>query len=91
MKFILTRLNETYIPSGPFYGVYISQLIRHARCCSHHDDFRYRHKCLVNQLLSQGYIVMLLQRSFKKFYSRYQDLIETYQRSVSRSGDSFPG
>ena len=22
------------IPSGPFYGVYISQLIRYARCCS---------------------------------------------------------
>ena len=23
------------IPSSPFYGVYISQLIRHARCCWH--------------------------------------------------------
>ena len=27
---------------------------------------------------------MRLERSFKKFYSRYQDLIETYQRSVSK-------
>ena len=44
------------IPSGPSYGVYISQLIRYARCCSHYDDFRYRHKCLVDRLLSQGYI-----------------------------------
>ena len=35
------------IPSGPSYGVYISQLIRYARCCSHYEDFRYRHKCLV--------------------------------------------
>ena len=43
------------IPSGPSYGVYISQLIRYARCCSHYDDFRYRHKCLVDRLLSQGY------------------------------------
>ena len=33
------------ILSGPSYGVYISQLIRYARCCSHCDDFRYRHKC----------------------------------------------
>ena len=24
------------IPSGPSYGVYISQLIRYARCCSHY-------------------------------------------------------
>ena len=42
------------IPSAPSYGVYISQLIRYARCCSHYDDFRYHHKCLVDRLLSQG-------------------------------------
>ena len=28
------------IPSGPTYGVYISQVIRYARCFSHNDDFR---------------------------------------------------
>ena len=55
------------IPSGPCYGVYISQLIGYARCCSHYDDFRYRHKCLVNRLLSQGYIVLRLEKSFKEF------------------------
>ena len=36
------------IPSGPYYGIYISQLIRYARCCSHYDDFRCHHKCLVD-------------------------------------------
>ena len=35
------------IPSGPSYGVYISQLIRYAPCCSH-NDFRYCHKHLVD-------------------------------------------
>ena len=40
------------IPSGPSYGVYISQLIRYARCCSHYDDFRYRHKCCRSRLQS---------------------------------------
>ena len=80
------------LPSGPSYGVYISQLIRYARCCSHYDDFRYRHKCLVDRLLSQGYIALRLQKSFKKFYGRYQDLIEKYQRSVNvMVNDSFPG
>ena len=58
------------------YGVYISQLIRFARCSSHYDDFRYRHKCLVDRLLSQGYIALRLEKSFKKLYGRYQDLIE---------------
>ena len=80
------------IPSGPSYGVYISQLIRYARCCSHYDDFRYCHKCLVDGLLSQGYIALRLEKSFKKFYGRYQDLIEKYRRSVNAMvSDSFPG
>ena len=80
------------IPSGPSYGVYISQLIRYARCCSHHDNFRYRHKCLVDRFLSQGYIALRLEKSFKKFYGRYQDLIEKYQRSVNvMVNDSFSG
>ena len=80
------------IPSGPSYGVYISQLIRYARCCSHYDDFRYRHKCLVDRLLSQGYKAWRLEKSFKKFYGRYQDLIEKYRRSVNAMvSDSFPG
>ena len=70
------------IPSGPSYGVYISQLIRYAQCCSHYD-FRYHHKCLVDRLLSQGYIALRLKKFFKKFYGRYQDLIEKYQRSVT--------
>ena len=80
------------IPSGPSYGVYISQLIRYARCCSHYDDFRYHHKCLVDRLLSQGYKALRLEKSFKKFYGRYQDLIEKYRRSVNAMvSDSFPG
>ena len=80
------------IPSGPSYGVCISQLIRYARCCSHFDDFRYRRKCLVDRLLSQGCIALRLEKSFKKLYGRYQDLIEKYQRSVNvMVNDSFPG
>ena len=74
------------------YGVYISQLIRYARCCSHYDDFKYHHKCLVDRLLSQGYIALRLEKSFNKFYGRYQDLIEKYQRSANiMVNNSFPG
>ena len=83
----------TYRPV--LHMVYISQLIRYATCCSHYcshnDDFRYCHKCLVDRLLSQGYIALRLEKSFKKFYGRYQDIIEKYQRSVKwmiRSQDS---
>ena len=60
--------------------------------CWEDDDFRYHHKCLVDRLLSQGYIALRLEKSFKKFYGRYQDLIEKYQRSVNvMVNDSFPG
>ena len=56
------------------------------------DDFRYCHKCLVDRLLSQGYKALRLEKSFKKFYGRYQDLIEKYRRSVNAMvSDSFPG
>ena len=79
------------IPSSPSYGVYISQLIRYGRCCSYYDDFGYRHKLLVDRLLSQGYEVKYLRNSFKKFYGRYLDLTGKYQRSVKdMMADSFP-
>ena len=33
------------VPRRPSYGVYISQIIRIARVCSHEDDFNARNKC----------------------------------------------
>ena len=39
------------VPRRPSYGVYISQLIRFARVCSHVDDFNTRNKCLTAILL----------------------------------------
>ena len=80
------------LPSGPSYGAYISLFIRYVQCCSHYDDFRYDHKHLVDRLLSQGYIALRLEKSFKKFYGKYQDLIEKYQRSVNvMVNNSLPG
>ena len=49
-------------------------------------------KWLVDRLLSQGYIALRLEKSFKKFYGRYQYLIDKYQRSVKEMvNDSSPG
>ena len=41
------------VPRRPSYGVYISQLIRYARVCSHVDDFNTRNKCLTTKLLNR--------------------------------------
>ena len=79
------------IPSGPSYGIYISQLIRYARRCTYYDHFGYRHKLLVDKLLSQGYEVNRLRNSFQKFYGRYPDVVAKYQKSVrDMINDSFP-
>ena len=36
------------IPSAPAYGVYASQLIRYACCCSNYSDFLPRHTLTEN-------------------------------------------
>ena len=46
------------VPPSPSYGVYISQLIRFARVCSHVDDFNNRNNrnlFLTAKLLKPGY------------------------------------
>ena len=73
------------IPSAPAYGVYASELICYARCCSNYSDFLSRHNktsCLVTRLLSQGYKVNRLSNTFKKFYGRHTDLVGQYKKSV---------
>ena len=52
------------VPHRPSYGVYISQLIRFARVCSHVDDFNTLNKCLTAKLLKQGYQFHKLRKVF---------------------------
>ena len=47
---------------------------------------------MVVRLFSQGYRLSQLEKSFKKFYGRYQDVVEKFQRLVKEMvKDSFPG
>ena len=48
------------VPRSPSYGVYISQLIRFARVCSHVDDFNNRNKILTLKLLKQNLYFMAI-------------------------------
>ena len=52
------------VPRRPSYGVYISQLIRFARVCSHVDDFNTRNKCLTAKFLKHGYRYHKLRKAF---------------------------
>ena len=70
------------IPSAPAYGVYASQLVRYAHCCSNYSDFLICHRALVKRFLSQGYKVNRLSNTFKKFYGRHTDLVGQYKKNV---------
>ena len=63
-------------------GVYASQLVCYARCCSSYSDFLIHHRALVKRLLSQGYKVNHLSNTFKKFYGRHTDLVGQYKKNV---------
>ena len=62
---------EGDVPRRPSYGVYISQLIRFARVCSHVDNFTTRNKCLTAKLLRQDYRFYKLRMASSKFYRRH--------------------
>ena len=81
------------VPRRPSYGVYISQLIRFARVCSHVDDFNTRNKCLTVKLLKQGYRYHKLRKAFSKFYRRHYELISKFNvglKSLLHQGLSEP-
>ena len=79
------------IPAAPAYGVYISQLIRYSRACISYHDFLDRGLLLTKKLLCQGFLMVKLKSSFRKFYGRHHDLVDRYGISVSQMiTDMFP-
>ena len=81
------------VPRRSSYGVYIYQLIRFARVCSHVDDFNTRNKCLTAKLLKQGYRYHKLRKAFSKLYSQPSELISKFNvglKSLLHQGLSEP-
>ena len=81
------------VPRCSSYGVYISQIIRFARVCSHVEDFNARNKCLTAKLLKQGYRYHKLRKAFSKLYRRHDDLVSKFNvglKSLLHQGLSEP-
>ena len=66
----------------PAYGVHVSQLIRYARASTNYTDFLIRHSYLRDRPINQGFKKFRLIRSLKKFFNRYQSLVEKFEVSV---------
>ena len=63
------------ISASPAYGVYISQLMRYSRACGSYQDFLDRELLLTRMLLNQGFLLVKLKSSLRKFYGRHHDLV----------------
>ena len=67
------------IPTGQSYGVFISQLVRYARCCENFKDFRERTSILVQRLIKQSFKFTKLCHTFIKFSRKYSFLLRKYR------------
>ena len=72
------------IPSGPAYGVYISQLVRIGRICSNYTQFAGRHYKLTQRLIHQGFRYSALCIAFRKFAKKYTQVLEKYGCSIRK-------
>jgi len=66
------------IPTNQSYGVFISQLVRYSRCCQKFVDFKSRTVALVNRLLKQNFKFGKLCKTFRRFSSKYNNLLRKY-------------
>ena len=66
------------IPTSQSYGVFISQLVRYARCCQKLIDFKNRTVLLVNKLLKQNFKFIKLCKTFRRVSCKYSHLLRKY-------------
>ena len=66
------------IPGLPSYGIYISQLVRFAKCCT--SVFYFHSKKSSNHFitLTQGYRYHTLRKTFGKFFRSYSELLSKF-------------
>jgi hypothetical protein len=72
------------IPTAPAYGVYISHMIRYSRASGSYQDLLDRGLLLTRKLLNQGFLLVKLKSSLRKFYGRHHDLVDRYGIYVSQ-------
>ena len=60
------------------YCVYISQLVRFARCCTSVSDFNSKNLQITSKLLTHGYRYHKLRKTFGKFLRSYADLLSEF-------------
>ena len=62
----------------PSYGIYISQLVQYARCCTSVLDFHSKNLQITSKLLAQGYRYHKLRKTFGQFFRSYSELLSKF-------------
>ena len=71
---------DSCIPRKPALGIFLSQLIRYARICTHFDNFSQRAMKLSRRLQNQGYQAAELRKLIVRFYNERGPIIEKYHQ-----------
>ena len=66
------------VPRPPSYGIYITQLVRFARCCTSVLDFHSKNLLITSKQLTQGYRYHKLWKTFGKFFRSYSELLSKF-------------
>ena len=66
------------VPRLPSYGIYISQLVRFARCCTSVFDFNSKNLQITSKLLTQCYRYHKLRKPFGKFFRSYSERLSKF-------------
>ena len=66
------------VPRLPSYGIYISQSVRFARCCTSVFDFNSKNPQITSKLLTQGYRYHKLRKTFGKISRSYSELLSKF-------------
>ena len=66
------------VPRLPSYGMYISQLVRFARCCTSALDFHSKNLQITSKLLTKGYRYHKLRKTFGKFLRSFSELLSKF-------------
>ena len=66
------------VPRLQSYSIYISQLVRFAKCCTSVLDFHSKNLQITSKLLTQGYRYHKLRKAFGKFFRSYSGLLSKF-------------
>jgi hypothetical protein len=68
----------------------MSQLLRYSRACGSYQDFLNRGLLLTRKLLNQGFLLVKLKSSLRKFYGLHHDLVDRSGISVTNDNGYVP-